>query len=412
MRAPLAGALLATAVLVACKGSDPTSPPATTPNPTQTTISAAASAYLKQALDWEDEVFYYHDKISWSTLRADVVKQAGAAQKPADTYKAIDYSIEHYFRPLGDKHSAFFPPSESPGLVDNPPGDPRYQILGSMLDSKIAYMTVPSFAGKSISGHTDSSLTQVQLLDAAKPCGWVVDLRANYGGYAGSMLLGLAPLLQKGSFGGMQFNDNSQVLFYVDNGEMGYIDVSDNNKHYIDTRYTRQVNLTKPNSPVAILQSAYTASAGELILLAFRGSSVPVKTFGSPSYGLTTSPFGTYLQPDSAYLNITGAIWFDRTGKLLGSAVAPDSLIPQSTTFADYTSIVSRHDPKTDPALAAAQAWLLSRPECTGSGISASRAPLPGAGRATVTLPSAPAPRTKPFVPPKFYKQISASSLN
>jgi carboxyl-terminal processing protease len=404
MRAPHAGVLLATALLAACGGSDDggttTEPP---PTPTNT-ISLAARNYLTQGLDWEQEVSYYAKQINWTQMRADVIAHAGAAQRPADVYDDLDYSIDRYLRPLGDTHSFFFPPSEAPGRTDNPPNDIRYSNAGSMITSNVAYLNVPSFIGRNPVGHADSTVAEVKRLDALAPCGWILDLRANYGGSIGSMMAGLSSLIQQGTHGGMVDANNAQALFYLEGPEWGFIDVSDNNKKYVDTRGTTTYALKRPAAPVALLQGPYTASAGELIVMAYKGSSVPSRTFGSPTNGLTTSPLGIYLRPDSGFLNITYAVWFDRTGKRYGSSIAPDSLIPQSRTFAEYSNIIGKRDAAVDAAVT----WLQARPECkAGAGLApvAARAQrLPASGIDDVVLPAPPSPRTRPFQKPNFVR--------
>lgn len=378
--APLAAALLSTVAVAACGSDSPTAP--ATPQ-----LSASASAYLKQALDFEQEVFIYRSQINWPSMRSDVTRIAGAAQNPAGTYNAIDSSIAKYFVPLGDHHSAFFRPSQAPGRTDSPSNDPRFLVSGSMMTANVAYMNVPTFAGRNPVGRADSTLTVIRALDANKPCGWIVDLRLNPGGTWASMMSGINPLVGNGTFGGLVDSDNAQLLFYVQNGEAGVLDPS-NNQRYPQVKSTTTYTLSRPNAPVALLQGPFTASAGELIILSFRGSSVPMRTFGDNTYGLTTTPAGIYMQPDSAYLNITFATMFDRTGKRYGDVLVPDQRIPQDQQRAPAPGV-------RDAAVDAALAWLASRPECGGTGVSAQRAPLPS-GALAAELPGHPSPNAHP----------------
>jgi hypothetical protein len=401
MRATNVAGLLATALLAAC-GKERGTPVEPTPNPT-TTLGLAAKNYIDQAIDWEKEVSYYSRQINWATVRSDVYARAGSAQRPADTYDDIEYSITRYLRPLGDTHSFFFPPSVAPGRADSPPNDIRYSNAGSIVVPNIAYLNVPSFTGRNPIGHADSTVAEIKRLDESKPCGWILDLRANIGGTVGSMFAGLSSLLPQGTHGGMVDADNAQALFYVEGPEWGLIDVSDNNRKYPNVRGTQTYALSRTNAPVALLQGPYTASAGELLVLAYKGSNIPNRSFGSNTNGLTTSPLGIYLKPDSGYLNITYAVWFDRSGKRYGSFIPPDTLIPQSRTFADYANIIGKRDPAVDAAIT----WLQARPECrtpaAGTMPRAQRAPMRVSTVSDVVLPAPPSPRTKPFVPPRHF---------
>jgi len=391
MRATYAGVLLASALLAAC-GSDGSPDPT---EPTNTSMSLVAQNYLKQALDFEQEVFLYRSKINWTTMRADVNAHAGSAQTRKDTYDDIAYSIERYFVPLGDPHTALWPPEHAPGRVDSPSNDPRLLVSGSLIAPNVAYLNMPTFSGRNPTGRADSTLTEIRRLDASKPCGWIVDLRLNPGGTWSAMISGLSPLLgADGTFGGLVDADSARLLFYKQGLESGILDPSDN-RRYPQVRATSGYTLSRTNAPVALLQGPLTASAGELIILALRGSSVPVRTFGTPTYGLTTTPVGIYMVPDSAYLNITAAVMFDRTGKIYGSVINPDKTVASNPRVPDVGT--------RDETVNAALAWLASRPECsTGGVIAAQRAPLPS-GAVAENLPGRPSPNARPELVSRYF---------
>jgi len=394
----LLAALASSAVALAACGSDksPTSPDGTTTPPT-TTMSATARSYLTEALDFEQEVFLWGDKINWTTMRADVMSKAATAQKPADTYSAIQYSIDHYFVPLGDRHSGFWPPSQAPGRVDSPSNNPLYLVQGQMLGN-IAYLYVPTFAGINAKGRADSTLAMIKTLDANKPCGWIIDVRNNPGGTWAAMFAGLNPLVGNGQFAGLVDGGNNKAYFYVQNGEAGIYDPS-TNKNYPQVTASGTYTLSTKNPPIALLQGPLTASAGEIILLSFKGATSAVRSFGTNSYGDTSVPAGEYLPPDSAYLNITAALMFDRTGKVYGDVIQPDQVIPSDTTqvFKPGTK---------DLSTTAAINWLATRPECGGSASDL----LPRARFNAEAFPQHTAPRTKPLnVSPYFITSRKAT---
>jgi carboxyl-terminal processing protease len=393
MRVELSRSLLAVPVLAAvlvAGCSDSSSPTA----PTTAKISATATTYLNQALDWEQDNSYYTAKINWASARPDVIAKAGAAQKPSDTYGAIQYSLDQYLKPLGDDHSGFWPPSSAPGRSNSPSNDAHYQILGSVIAPKIAYMQIPSYAGTNDLGHVDSTVTLIKSLDAGAPCGWIFDLRTNLGGTWAVMLTALNPFVGDGNFAGAQFSDGSKIQLYVQQGEAGVFDPAAN-RRYPYLKSSNLYTLRKSNQPVALLQGINTASAGELILLAFKGNATPARSFGGDSRGDTSTPVGTYLTPDSAYLNITAGLMFDRTSKIWGTPVPPDQVVTGGASWptAGQTS---------DPVVQAALAWLNARPECSGT--STQQIPAPSATRipqrivvAPEAAPNAPRPKVSPF---------------
>jgi hypothetical protein len=394
MRVHLAGVLLATAALAACGGSSDNGTTTTEPPPTTTTMSAAARAYLTEALDFEQEVFLYGNKINWTTMRADVMSKAATAQKTSDTYSAIQYSIDHYFLPLGDRHSAFWPPDQAPGRVDSPPNNPLYLVQGTMLGN-VAYLYEPTFDGLNPQGRADTTLAMIKTLDANKPCGWILDLRNNPGGTWAAMLAGLNPLIGNGQFAGLVDGDNNKAYFYVNNGEAGIYDPS-TRQNYPQVTASSTYTLSHPNAPVAILQGPLTASAGELIVLGFKGAPMAERTFGTETYGVTTVPAGEYLPPDSAYLNITAAVMFDRTGKVYGDVIPPDQRIPLAPT-----DTVVRSPGLRDAATTAALQWLATRPECGGTGSIQDMLPKPrfNAG----AFPQQTGPRTRPLNVSRYF---------
>ncbi len=419
--APFALSALAAAVAIAACGRDPVGPGlglgngggnggryvATTP----VTGTLARSSYSDTLLAWENFVFFWNDRVDWARQSAAVRAQVAAARTHGDLWNAADASIDPWLidAPPGDedRHSAFFRPEVAPGLVDSPADTTRrYLVVGDTLrrelapgPGRVAYVWFPNFAGRSERGRVDSTQGVIRTLDASAPCGWVLDQRFNYGGDIAAMLSGLNPLIGDApasntlnGLGGFVFADSSRGILYLQGGQVGTYDPSSGRRRAYGVRPTSNYTQRRPGTPVAILLSSITASAGELITIAFRGGAVPYRTFGENTLGLTTGPLGTYLAPDSGYLNITASVMFDRLGRQYGGVLTPDQPVAGPSWRTLTPGGVLRNG---DPVLTAAVQWLQSQPSCTGAPV-ASREVDASRAAAAARLPGEVKPN--PFI--------------
>ncbi|HEY0780699.1 MAG TPA: S41 family peptidase [Gemmatirosa sp.] len=421
-RAALGLSALATAVGVAAC----TSKSDTTTGPSAG-LSPVANAYIESALSYEAGTDYWWSRVDSVSQRSDVFRVAGAAQVDSQAWNAVERSIVPWLQnadpaPGGDQHSAFFRASDAPGVV-NSPGSSAQDNLAYLTSGKnfplsgttnnVGYLWLPTYDGTNDTGRADSIQTVIRTLDQNSPCGWIIDLRYNPGGTWAAMFDGINPILGNAPYGGGQQGflglvdrDGVKSYFFLQNGAAGITTPGQNDPRY-DTVYTRassNYTLKRPGSPVAILQGGNTASAGEEIVLAFRGVSFPVRTFGANTYGVTTVPSGYYmyeLDPgaDSSYLNIVNAIDIDRTGKLWGGPIPPTVAVagPADTTFFPATSATA------DPVVQAATQWLQTQTSCGGTAV-ASRSEVPSpvfsvapvAGTLRKSTAASGAPRRRP----------------
>lgn len=431
-RTPLAFAALiaSAAAIAACGGSDPVSPstgggatPVVTKYTENTPITGtvARANYRDTLLAFEHDVFYWNDRVNWTQQASRVTAQVNAATTHGGLWNAAEASIDPWLRNAGDEHSAFFPPTDAPGVVDSPAGDARFLVSGTTLPTAgvapLAYLWLPTYSGKNDVGRADSTQAVIRTLDQGGPCGWMLDLRFNPGGTWASMMAGINPIFgdapasrTQTGFAGLVDRFNSRAYFYVQNGAAGVFDPADN-KAYEQVRASSNYALKRPNSPVALLVGPLTASAGELITLGFRGGPVPVRTFGEATYGVTTTPVGIYLAPDSGYLNITAGIMFDRTGQLYGGKLQPDQAVlsgsrclPSSSGGcpltaqlfgATYARTTPTPDASSDATLQAATTWLRQQSACTGAP-AAQRGPSVSRAAAESDLPGVVAPSPVP----------------
>lgn len=225
----------------------------------------------------------------------------------------------------------------------NPP--PR----GQRLANGLGYLELPEFASTD-NAVRDSYATSIQQIirsvDQASTCGWVVDLRLERGGNSWAPLAGVGPILGEGEVGSFVYADGKPLPIFYRNGQalFGQVVLA-----HVDAAY----HLKRPMPPVAVLTSQFTASAGEAIVVAFRGRP-HTSSFGAVTAGVPTAN-DTKMLSDGALLGVTSALDADRTGRTYDSPLLPDQLVG-----ADWRQL----DTENDPVLQAATAWLRSQREC------------------------------------------------
>ena len=374
------------ASLAACGGDSPTG----AGSKHDPTITVVAKAYLDTAVSYPYTYFYYHSRVNWDTLYSHAYNRARDAQTTAQTWPAIDSLL----RELNDPHTFFYLPSQTLGVNDDP-ATPFYTPTEWSPASRVAYLWVPTFGGKSMAGRGDTIQKIIARGDSTPNlCGWILDLRGNPGGLWPAMLAGLSPLITPGIVGGFVGPSNSFTVNYeVQPGYAGFIQ---DGTHYTGLRLAQTYTLAHPGLPLAILQGDITASAGEIIVMSFKEPARAVRTFGANTYGVTSQPY-TFQMRDTASLQITAAIMFDRQGHGYdGGAIAPDQAVAGPTIRSSYVPAQAH-----DAVLDAATIWVKSQPSCTTSAAVADalRIPDPTAGRwrAVTPPPSAiPLPKGKP----------------
>lgn len=389
-----AALLLAPAALAAAAcGNDDSPDPWLGPGQGGTSgISRVASAYLDTAVGVTGELWYWAPSRDWARVRRDVGARVPDAETRRDTYTAIDWMVTNVLEPQPDLHSGFWRPENAPGRTDAPPSETWRRAQGRALalptgGRQAAYLWIPTFTGTNPVGRADSIQQVIRTLDAQAPCGWIVDLRRNPGGYWAAMLAGLHPILGDArasatapGVGGFIERDGARINYTMFNGGAGiYVPATSGQRDTTEifTQVTNPYRVQRANLPVAILQGGRTASAGEIIVFAFRGTGIPTRSFGDSTFGVTTQPYG-YTFSDGGYLQVTAAVMFDRTGQRYGWKIGADERIVSPDTIA--AGALQPEPRADDPVVNAARRWLAGRAECTaGTAAEAparSRAPL------------------------------------
>ncbi len=381
---------LAAATAAACS-SDPTAPVTkppvtTTPNPGG---SLTVTQYMAAALDTIQGFSINESVARTAAFRQKYLQEASTKTTYRELYPIIRRALAEL-----DPHSSLSVPENLPGSTDAPVDRPDLRVQGRMAAPRVAYLWVPGYVGRNQQGRVDSTHTAMKELDANNPCGWVLDLRRNNGGFFYALMASVGPLyaVDDGTVGGQRYSGNFQVTWNYRrraDGTDAFVvrsPAGDSGQLVVQNPFRpRRVGL-----PVAVLHSTstnatgqfvtITASAGESISLALRGGP-PSRSFGGPTYGVASGRYPIRMI-DSARIDITDSYMFDRRGGTPGNdPIQPDVQIA-STAVPSYTT--------SDAVVTAAVEWVQAQASCTASPAVADRLPAPRAQRSPSAEVSAP----------------------
>jgi carboxyl-terminal processing protease len=214
---------------------------------------------------------------------------------------------------------------------------------GQRLDHGIGYIDLPSTIGSTGKSYATIAHRVIEKFDQDIAHGWVVDLRRNIGGDLYIMLAAIGPILGEARAGGLV--DARAILHpwvYRDGGAF----IKNKRKAQAQKAYT----LKELMPPVALLTSRLTSSAGEAIVVAFRGRP-KTRSFGEPTFGIPTGLEDKRLC-NGALLRLSTSLFADRTGKKYFNSIAPDQFVA-----ADWKLLGTERD----PVLRLAANWLRSQ---------------------------------------------------
>ena len=284
-----------------------------------------ANQLLDEAMNLIQKHYYKKDSVQWDTLLVAAqnrLKQSGTCD---DAYEAVKWC----FTQIHERHSFIMPPvkaAEYNGNINSGSTPVRTSggIRSELLENDIAYIDVPwiSTADESICTSFADSLHQlIATYDKQGIKKWVIDLRRNTGGNCWPMLAGLGPLLGDGVLGYF-VSDNERIAFSYNSG------IVFQGKHS-RCAVSQPYNCRAAENKIIILTGNNTASAGEIVALAFKGKD-NVYLYGEPTAGLTTAN-ATYNLSDGSLLVLTVCKEADRNGKICDGRILPDKAIPSNT---------------------------------------------------------------------------------
>ncbi len=278
-------------------------------------LSVEAEAYLNEALALMQDWSINRNVIDWERLERTAFQLADGAEKPEDTYRAIESTV----RGLRDDHSTFMTPSQARSFDQGTASFDAPAV--EVMEDGIGYVSIGRYRGN-IGPQADEYAAALasEIAEAMEDaCGWIVDLSSNTGGNMWPMIAGLAPLLGgEGQIGSFTYPGGLVEPWTLEDGSAWWDE---------ERMTTHGVEIPSAQPPVAVLIAGRTASSGEATAIAFRGRP-DTRLFGQATAGLTTSNEPLYLS-DGAMLALTMSVFTDRNGDTFGQNVSiqPDQSV-------------------------------------------------------------------------------------
>ena len=263
----------------------------------------------------------FSDTLDWDAVH----QQAQDALTHARGYDGTHHLLGTVVKQAGGHHSRFIPPAAfrqaRARAAAAGPALPAGGITG-----QVGYLVLPRLPGGQKLAHcyicVGSGL--VDQMAAARPQGWIVDLRDNSGGNMWPMLAAVAGLLEDGVLGHFALPGGRMQAWSLDRR---HVRLDGKRAAHRRGRFRRTDGI-----PVAVLTSARTASAGEAVAVALR-SQPCVRTFGTPTAGFTTGN-RTHVLRDRARLVISECYYADHRQRLITGTITPDERADSSDTDA------------------------------------------------------------------------------
>lgn len=291
---------------------DPSAAPVASPDPVEPVgedWEFDAGDYVGEALAFIEANGLFINEIDWAALRASVLAETADARTPEETHAALEEALVQ----AGGSHSGLQPSGTNGAFayIATPKAE--------KLPGGVVVLEVPGFRSPRahhIEEYAVAGAGQLAAYADDASCGWILDLRRNYGGNMWPMLAALTPLLPDGPL--MQFVDRDGNRSQAK---------ADGNGVYLDGKpLARATNVDYEDSrrPVAIIQAEGTASSAEAVILSFSARE-GVRTFGAASAGLVTGNVVKTL-PDGTVLRVTRTHMATREGHMPLGPIPADTV--------------------------------------------------------------------------------------
>ena len=272
----------------------------------------------------------FSDSVDWDAAH----QQAQDAVTHACGYAGTYHLLGTVVKQAGGDHSRFIPPAAfRQARARTSAAGPALPAGG--ITGRVGYLVLPQLPGgqKLAYRYIVVGSRLVDEMAAARPQGWIVDLRDNSGGNMWPMLAALAGLLEYGVLGHFALPGGRMQAWSLD---CRHVRLDGKRAAHRHGRFRRTDVI-----PVAFLISARTASAGEAVAVALR-SQPRVRAFGMPTAGFTTGN-RTHVLRDGARLVISECYYADHRQRLITGPIIPDERVDSSDT---------------GPLLATARKWI------------------------------------------------------
>jgi len=325
------------------------------------------AAYLNRALDEMQRRALRRNAVDWDSVRVQAHNKAANAKLTVDTYDAIRFALAS----LGDHHSSFHPTpalerleAERKGRPirnDSKPQGPMSPFVGryepdgkafTINGKTYALLVVPKCFPDNDTQFVSFETRIQQLIasvDAARPEGWIVDLRGHVGGNMWPMIAGLGPVLGESDNLGEFFTTSGHSVWTYRDGVAS--EVEDRGKKAAYPRVDVTPYRMKNTPAVAVLIDNWTGSSGEAVAIAFRGRP-RTRFFGEHTQGASTTN-EVFKLTDGASIWLTVGVDADRTGTQYTNGLDADETVkgPDQPVSTDR-----------DPVVMHAVKWLSSNP--------------------------------------------------
>ncbi len=272
----------------------------------------AARQYFAIAFDSIEKYSLHRHSLNIDSIESYYAQELNDTMPIKYAHHYLEFAINSI-----DQHSDLIRPAEFREKIQSPAE--LFAFRGRFISDTYAYIEIRAcnaLDSGSAKAYADSLLSLTNLLYNLNPSGWIIDLRSNTGGNLYPMVAGLSPLLGEGILG--------YHLYPTGEKEPWYAFMNVNNADEPSLQLLDSLYQIPTRERLVILIGAGTGSAGEGLLLSFRGDD-RVKVIGEPTYGMATGNRMVFLQ-DSTALNITDSYMTDRNGNYSTGKLEPDVL--------------------------------------------------------------------------------------
>jgi carboxyl-terminal processing protease len=283
-------------------------------------ISQESKDYFDNAFKIIKNGSYKKKDIDFEELYQKALVYIKGAKAPQDTYEAIKFTLTL----LKDKHSRFIYPKKNI-ILQNKEENRGFPLKPHFLNNEYAVLELFSYSSLNEAQNkkvADSIYKFILRLKEGNIKNLIIDLRKMEGGSNDPFLCGLAPLINHTKLFTLVGNDHQKESTVFEKGHLyKVVKKAKRGSIYLSNYIEDKAFLPS----ISILTGPYTASAGEIIAVAFKGLQ-NVKFVGAPTYGIPTG-VALFTLKDGAGIGVATSIPFDRNGKSYTSSLNPDTLL-------------------------------------------------------------------------------------